>query len=233
MPAAPARTLPSPPGMKRAMPAALVLLLAVAVPAPAAEIERSPANPRDYRAFVLDNGLRAIVVSDPDTDKAAAALDVNVGNANDPDARPGLAHFLEHVLFLGTEKYPDPDEYRRFVAEHGGSTNATTSFAHTRYFFDVDAAYLEDALDRFAQFFLSPRFDPAYVGRERQVVHSEFISRRRGDRNRNYAAWKEAINPDHPLSRFHVGSRRRSRTGRKAVFATSSSTSTRAPTPRT
>ena len=207
MPIAPARTLPSPPGMKRAMPAALVLLLAVAVPAPAAEIERSPANPRDYRAFVLDNGLQAIVVSDPDADKAAAALDVNVGNANDPDARPGLAHFLEHVLFLGTEKYPDPDEYRRFVAEHGGSTNATTSFAHTRYFFDVDAAYLEGALDRFAQFFLSPRFDPAYVDRERQVVHSEFISRRRGDRNRNYAAWKEAINPDHPLSRFHVGSR--------------------------
>ena len=202
----PVRTLASRPAMRCRLPAALVLLLAVAAPAQGTGIERSPANSRDYRALLLDNGLEALVVSDPDADKAAAALDVNVGNANDPDARPGLAHFLEHVLFLGTEKFPDPDEYRRFVAEHGGSTNATTSFAHTRYFFDVDAAHLEGALDRFAQFFISPRFDPAYVDRERQVVHSEFVSRRRGDRNRSYAAWKEAINPDHPLSRFHVGS---------------------------
>ena len=51
-------------------------------PAPAhgVEIERSPADTRDYRALMLDNGLEALVVSDPDTDKAAAALDVNSPN---------------------------------------------------------------------------------------------------------------------------------------------------------
>ena len=190
--------------------AAFVMLLA-AVPAAAAaasdvEIERSPADTRDYRALLLDNGLEALVVSDPDTDKAAAALNVNVGSANDPDARPGLAHFLEHMLFLGTGKYPDPGEYHRFVAEHGGSGNATTSLAHTSYFFGVDAAHLEGALDRFAQFFVSPRFDREYVERERQVVHSEYVSRRRNDRARSLAAWKQALDPRHPLSRFLSGS---------------------------
>ena len=185
--------------------AAFVLLLAGAMPAYGAGIERSPADTRDYRAVMLDNGLEALVVSDSDADKAAAALNVNVGSGNDPEARPGLAHFLEHMLFLGTEKYPDPGEYGRFLAEYAGSGNATTSFAHTSYFFDVDAAHLEGALDRFAQFFISPRFDREYVERERQVVHSEYVSRRRSDRIRGFAAWKQTLDPRHPLSRFLVG----------------------------
>ena len=88
------------------------------------EIERSPADSRDYRALMLDNGLEALVVSDPHADKAAAAINVNVGSGDDPDDRPGLAHFLEHMLFLGTGKYPDAGEYDRFLAEHGGSGNA-------------------------------------------------------------------------------------------------------------
>ena len=172
---------------------------------PGIEIERSPADTRDYRAVMLDNGLEALVVSDPDADKAAAALTVNVGSANDPDGRPGLAHFLEHMLFLGTAKYPDPGEYSRFLAEHGGCDNAATSFAHTSYFFDVDAAHLEGALDRFAQFFISPRFDREYVERERMVVHSEYVSRRRSDRLRSFAAWRQTLDPRHPISRFMAG----------------------------
>ena len=183
----------------------VLLLAAVASAVHGAAIERSPADPRDYRAVMLDNGLEALVVSDPGADKAAAVLNVNVGTANDPESRPGLAHFLEHMLFLGTEKYPEPDEYNRFISEHGGSSNAGTSFAHTSYFFDVDAAHLEGALDRFAQFFISPRFDREYVERERQVVHSEYVSRRRSDRRRGLAAWKQTLDPRHPLSRFHIG----------------------------
>ena len=139
--------------------ASLVLLMA-ATRVCAVEIERSPADTRDYRSVMLDNGLEALVVSDSDADKAAAALDVNAGSANDPADRPGLAHFLEHMLFLGTEQYPDPGEYGRFISEHGGASNATTSFAHTNYFFDVDAAHLEGALDRFAQFLRLPAFRP-------------------------------------------------------------------------
>ena len=190
---------------RRACAAAFAALLVFAVPAHCGDIERSPADARDYRAIVLHNGLEALVVSDPDTDQAAAALNVSVGSGNDPDERPGLAHFLEHMLFLGTAKYPDPGEYNRFLNEHGGSSNATTSFAHTSYFFDVDAAHLEGALDRFAQFFISPRFDRAYVERERAVVHSEYVSRRRSDRLRIFAAWRQTLDPRHPLSQFLVG----------------------------
>ena len=201
----------SPISLRRLVRAALALLPLLAgaatTPGPALgiEIERSPADPRAYRAIALANGLEALLVSDPEADKAAAALDVNVGSANDPEERPGLAHFFEHMLFLGTERYPDPGEYDRFITEHGGFSNARTSFAHTSYFFEVDAAHLEGALDRFAQFFIAPRFDPEYLASERRVVHSEFVSRSRNDRLRSHAAWKQALDPRHPLSRFHVG----------------------------
>ena len=177
----------------------------LAATAHAGEIERSPADTRDYRAITLGNGLEALLVSDPDTDKAAASLDVNVGSANDPADRPGLAHFLEHMLFLGTDEYPDPGGYHRFVNEHGGAGNAATSLDYTTYFFEVDAAHLDGALDRFSRFFVSPRFDPEYVERERRIVHSEYVSGRRGHQRRNSAAWKQALDPRHPLARFSVG----------------------------
>ena len=69
--------------------ATLVLLLEGAAPAHGAEIERSPADTRHYRALMLDNGLEVLVVSDPEADKSAAALNVNVGSGDDPEDRPG------------------------------------------------------------------------------------------------------------------------------------------------
>ena len=101
-------------------------------------------------------------------------MDVYVGSASNPADRGGLAHFLEHMLFLGTDKYPDSGEYATFVSEHGGSRNAYTGFEHTNYFFDIDKANLEEALDRFAQFFISPRFDAEYVDREVNAVNAEY-----------------------------------------------------------
>jgi hypothetical protein len=62
-----------------------------------------PLDDRTYHYFELDNGMKALVVSDPDADMAAAALDVHVGQFSDPSNREGLAHFLEHMLFLGTD----------------------------------------------------------------------------------------------------------------------------------
>ncbi len=167
---------------------------------------KSPNDPRSYETMVLDNGLKVVLVSDPSTDKAAASLDVNIGSGSDPDGREGLTHFLEHMLFLGTEKYPDPAEYKEFMAARGGSENAYTSYSHTNYFFNIDKDFLEPALDRFAQFFIAPQFSPKYVSRERQVVHSEYTSKFTSDGRRSFYAKKQAMNPDHPYTRFSVGS---------------------------
>ncbi|WP_375171181.1 insulinase family protein [Marinobacter sp.] len=185
---------------------ALLTLLLVSVLAQAMEAPRkSPADDNDYRFIELDNGLRAILVSDRQADKAAASLNVAVGSGDDPAGREGMAHFLEHMLFLGTEKYPEPGEYQQFIKSHGGSHNAFTAFQDTNYFFDVEARFLEPALDRFAEQFAAPLFTPELVDRERNAVHSEFSSKQKEDRRRFYSVKKAASNPDHAFSQFAVG----------------------------
>ena len=116
------------------------------------DIARSENDQSVYRHLTLPNALQVLLVSDPDADKAAAALDVFVGSSHDPVRRQGLAHFLEHMLFLGTDKYPEPDEYQAFIGQHGGQHNAYTSFEHTNYFFDIDPAHFEPALTGFHVF---------------------------------------------------------------------------------
>ncbi|WP_245391768.1 insulinase family protein [Salinicola aestuarinus] len=167
---------------------------------------QSPNDSRDYRTLTLDNGLEVLLISDPEADKAAAAMDVSVGSNNDPDDMPGLAHFLEHMLFLGTEGYPDPDGYQRFIRQHGGSHNAFTADQNTNYFFDIDPEAFPEALDRFSQFFVSPQFNPDYVDRERHAVNSEYQARRDDDPRRINEALGKALNPEHPITHFSVGS---------------------------
>ena len=170
------------------------------------KIIKSPTDARDYLAFELENQLQVLVISDPDADKAAASLSVAVGSGSDPKEREGLAHFLEHMLFLGTEKYPEAGAYQRFISEHGGSHNAYTAFDETNYFFDVNVSDLAPALDQFAQFFIAPLFNAEYVGREKHAVHSEYQAKIKDDSRLQYDVLKAVSNPDHPFAQFSVGS---------------------------
>jgi secreted Zn-dependent insulinase-like peptidase len=160
---------------------------------------------RSYRYLQLHNGLRALLISDPDADMAAASLDVHVGQFSDPWHREGLAHFLEHMLFMGTERYPEEDAYRRYIQDHGGSTNASTGQEHTSYHFQVAHDHLAPALDRFAWFFVAPRLDPAYVERERHAVHSEFLLKLKDEARRLREVRRATSNPEHPFAKFSVG----------------------------
>ena len=128
-------------------------------------IKKSAIDTRSYRHRVLPNGLEVLLVSDLASDQAAAALAVDVGSFAEPESHLGLAHFLEHMLFLGTAKFPDPDGYGDFISRNGGDRNAYTALDHTNYFFSIRPEAFFEGLDRFAQFFIAPRFDAAYVSR--------------------------------------------------------------------
>ncbi|KAK6060676.1 peptidase, M16 family [Cooperia oncophora] len=130
------------------------------------DIVKSPSDQREYRGLELTNGLRVLLVSDPTTDKSAAAMDVNVGSLMDPWDLQGLAHFCEHMLFLGTDKYPKENEYQRFITENGGDWNARTVPDHTNYHFYIKPDKLKGALDRLVQFFLCPKFTESATERE-------------------------------------------------------------------
>ena len=93
----------------------------------------SPNDDRAYDLIELANGLEVMLVSDPTAEKSAAALSIGLGAASDPDDYPGMAHYLEHMLFMGSAQFPDPDGFMAFTAEHGGMTNAYTGLDITNW----------------------------------------------------------------------------------------------------
>ena len=167
--------------------------------------EKSPNDKRVYRYLELENRLKVLLVSEPGTEKSAASLTVFRGSYHEPAEFAGLAHFLEHMLFIGTEKYPELDGYQQFLTSNGGTSNAYTAADHTNYFFDVKSDHLDEAMDRFAQFFISPLLDPDYVDREKNAVHSEYQLQIKDDGWRGYSAMKQAYSEAHPGSRFSIG----------------------------
>ena len=168
-------------------------------------VTKSPNDTRDYRFVVLDNGLRVLLISDMEADKSAASMTVFRGSFDDPEDRLGLAHFLEHMLFIGTEKYPEPDGYFGYVKANGGGSNAYTATDHTNYFFDIRPEAFREGLDRFAQFFIAPLFLREYVEREKNAVNSEYQLQLKEDGWRSFVVQKVAVNPEHPVSKFNIG----------------------------
>lgn len=147
-------------------------------------IVQSASDSRKHRSVTLPGGLKAFLTSDPATDFAAAAVNVGAGSADDPKDMQGLAHFLEHMLFMGSEKYPKEDEYSKFLTQNGGYDNAFTADEHTNFFFKVRAIALPEALDRFAQFFAAPLLRESSASREVMAVDAEH------HKNLNNDAWR-------------------------------------------
>ncbi|KRZ08336.1 Insulin-degrading enzyme [Trichinella zimbabwensis] len=169
---------------------------------------KSPEDKRSYRGLELNNGLKVLLISDPTADKAAASLDVSAGHMMDPSDMPGLAHFCEHMLFLGTKKYPKDNEYQSYLVAHGGNSNAYTSTDHTNYHFDVTPEFLGGALDRFAQFFIEPLFTVDATEREVNAVDSEMRGNLQSDSWRDYQLERHLSNPKHDYNKFGTGTRK-------------------------
>ena len=168
-------------------------------------LKQSPNDSKQYQAITLNNGLRVLLIHNDESTKSAAALAVNVGHFNDPSDRQGLAHFLEHMLFLGTKTYPDGSEYQKFINQHGGNHNAWTGTEHTCFFFDISATHFLSALERFSEFFIAPLLADDFVVKERENIDAEFTLKLKDDIRRLYDVHKDTINPKHPFSQFSVG----------------------------
>jgi insulysin len=190
------------------LPAAFVAppVLAAALPELPPQI-KAPTDNAVFRRFVLDNGLRVLLVSDPKFNKSSAALVLPVGAMDDPTDREGMAHFLEHMLFLGTEKYPQPNEYGNFMQANGGYNNAYTASDHTNYQFEVRHEAFTEGVDRFAQFFIAPLFTPEFTGREINAVHNEAMRHVQNDLRRRFVVSAELYTPGSPESKFGTGNK--------------------------
>ena len=169
------------------------------------QIMKHPLDKSQTRSFVLDTGLKVHLHSDPNFNLSAASMSVEVGSYEDPADREGLSHFLEHMLFLGTEKYPDVDEYSTYLKSNGGMSNAYTSRDHTNYQFQVLPDAFDGALDRFAQFFIGPLFTEEYTAREVNAVNSEYQKNVMSDGWRQFRMQGLFAKEGHPAAQFNIG----------------------------
>ena len=90
--------------------------------------------------FTLPNKVQVLLIQDNNQKEIASgesmaycSLAINVGSFNDPPHRQGMAHFMEHMIFMGSEKYPDESSYSEWMGSNGGYCNAYTEFEWTNY----------------------------------------------------------------------------------------------------
>ncbi|XP_071799391.1 nardilysin-like [Asterias amurensis] len=136
---------------------------------------------------------------------AAAALCVGIGSFSEPDDIPGLAHFLEHMVFMGSEKYPDENSFDAFIRKHGGSDNACTDCERTTFIFEVHQKHFREGLMRFAQFFTSPLLKASSTDRELEAVDSEFQMSLPSDHHRKQQMLGSLTRDNHPMGKFMWG----------------------------
>ncbi|MDG1645158.1 pitrilysin [Klebsiella huaxiensis] len=168
-------------------------------------IRKSEKDTRQYQAIRLDNGMVVLLVSDQQAVKSLSALVVPVGSLQDPVEHQGLAHFLEHMTLMGSQKYPQPDSLAEFLKMHGGSHNASTAPYRTAFYLEVENDALDGAVDRLADAIAAPLLDKKYADRERNAVNAELTMARTRDGMRMAQVSAETINPAHPGSHFSGG----------------------------
>lgn len=168
-------------------------------------IRKSEKDPRQYKAIRLDNGMTVLLVSDDKATKSLAALALPVGSLENPTDQLGLAHYLEHMVLMGSKRYPQPDNLAEFLKKHGGSHNASTASYRTAFYLEVENDALQPAADRLADAIAEPLLDPVNADRERNAVNAELTMARSRDGLRMAQVGAETLNPEHPSSRFSGG----------------------------
>ena len=160
---------------------------------------------RHIRFISLKNGLEAILISDPLSYISGASLTVSSGANQDPKDTPGLAHFCEHMLFLGSKAYPDGDSYFKSVTENNGHFNAFTDREVTTFFFDVHYFSFEKTLDIFSHFFIDPLFSEEKIYKEINSVNSEYEKNLILDTRKRSQIYSYISKEDHEYHRFTTG----------------------------
>ena len=122
------------------------------------KIIKAKIDKRTYKAIQLPNALKVLLIQDKEAINSAASINIGAGVLLDEKQFPGTAHYLEHMLFMGSKKYPGEYSWSDFIKQNGGYNNAYCDDEDTNYYYDVGNQAFEESLDRFSQFFINPNF---------------------------------------------------------------------------
>ena len=160
-----------------------------------------------YQKTTLDNGLRLVTSTMPHTRSVCIGLFIGTGSRYESDAEAGTSHFIEHLLFKGSEKRPTPGEISAAIEGVGGILNGGTDKELTVYWCKIAQDHFPLALDVLTDMLLHPRFDPQEITKERQVIIEEINMCKDSPSQEANMLIDGLLWPGHPLGRDIAGSK--------------------------
>lgn len=135
------------------------------------DIETSVNDTRNIKGFELENKIKMILISDPNINFSSCSVAVGAGYLQ--DEYPGTAHFLEHLLFMGSEKYPEQNDYHSYIQINGGQDNAFTGDTITCYYLALETSFLKKGIEMLSWFFRAPLLNESHIESEMEIIDSE------------------------------------------------------------
>ncbi len=160
-----------------------------------------------YQKATLDNGLRIVTANMPHTRSVSICIFIGAGSRYEIEAQAGTSHFIEHMLFKGTQKRATAREISETIEGVGGILNGGTDKELTLYWCKVAQPHFSLALDVLADMLLHSKFDPQDIDKERQIIIEEINMSRDSPSQRVNMLIDELLWPNHPLGRDVAGSK--------------------------
>jgi len=157
-----------------------------------------------FRRFTMANGLRVILEENRTAPVVALQVWAGVGSADERDEEAGMCHFIEHMIFKGTEKRK-VREMAREIESLGGYINAYTSYDQTVYHITIASRYADIALDILADAVQHSTFDPLELEREREVILEEIRMGKDNPSNQLFKQTMATLFQYHPYRRPIIG----------------------------
>jgi insulysin len=167
------------------------------------QIDMAINDTREIRGLILPNNIKLVLVSDPQSSSSSCAVGINAGF--NQDEFEGSAHFLEHLLFMGSKKYPEHSEYHSFIQTHGGNDNAYTSSDITNYYIEIPSKFLEKGIDMLSWFFRDPLLQEKYIKSEMEIIDSEHNKNILSDMWRVHDIFKKFLKENQKFKKFGTG----------------------------
>ena len=160
----------------------------------------------DFSVFKLDNGQNVIIQEVKNNPIVIIDTWIKTGSINENDKNNGISHFLEHLFFKGTQKYP-VGTFDKILESKGASTNAATSKDYTHYYIKIPSEFFDLALDLHSDMLLNPEIPQQELEKERKVVIEEIAKDELLPTNICYENLVKMLYSHHPYKRKVIGER--------------------------
>lgn len=169
------------------------------------QINKSPNDKAIYQGIKLKNGMTVLLISDEKANKSLMSMAIPVGSMEDPISQQGLAHYLEHMILMGSKNFPETNSLDKFLNKNGGYNNASTTAYRTAYYLEVNNDAFDEAVTRFADTLAFPLLSKENAQKEVNAVNAEMVRAKSSDGHLLNSVNLATSNPEHPITKFTVG----------------------------